>query len=112
MDLVSFVMKACQVPVSEPDSRGELPLHWAVRSGRLEVVSLLVERYGCKINTYVPKRVNTPYDMAKAAGHKKLAEYIKNKGGLTTKKMEKKREEELAKDIPRHLESALAINGL
>lgn len=110
-DLVSFIIRVCQVPVDESDRRGELPLHWAVRHGRTEVVSLLIERFGCDVNSYISKKVSTPYDMAKSAGHKKLAEYIKSVGGITSKKMDKKREEELANNVPKHLESVLAKNG-
>jgi ankyrin repeat protein len=110
-DLVSFIIKVCQVPVDDVDCRGESPLHWAARQGKLEVVTLLIERYRCDVNPYVTKKLGTPYDVAKSAGHKRLAEYIKHNGGLTAKKMDKKREEELADQVPRHLESALAKNG-
>jgi hypothetical protein len=63
------------------------------------------------VNLYVTKKLGTPYDLAKSAGHKRLAEYIKNNGGLTAKKMDKKRDEELPDQVPKHLESALAKNG-
>ncbi|KAI8096140.1 ankyrin repeat-containing domain protein [Thamnidium elegans] len=110
-DLVCFVVRVCQVPVNEADFKGEIPLHWAARSGRIEIVSLLVEQYGSNVNAYVSKKVGTPYDLAKSAGHKKLADYLKNAGGLTAKKMDKKREEELSSTVPKHLESILTKNG-
>lgn len=110
-DLVSFMIKVCLIPIDEQDRKGETALHWATRSGRLEVVTLLIERYGCDVNTYVSKKVSTPYDLAKSAGHKRVAEYLKNNGGITSKKMDKRREEDLANQVPQHLESALAKNG-
>lgn len=99
------------MPPNEKDRRGESPLHWATRSGRFEVVTLLIERFGCDVNSYISKKVSTPYDMAKSAGHKKIAEYLKNAGGITSKKMDKKRDEELSKTVPKHLESVLTKNG-
>ncbi|KAL9555856.1 hypothetical protein PS6_002640 [Mucor atramentarius] len=110
-DLVSFMIKVCLIPIDEQDRKGETALHWATRSGRLEVVTLLIERYGCDVNSYVSKKVSTPYDLAKSAGHKRVAEYLKNNGGITSKKMDKRREEDLANQVPQHLESALAKNG-
>ncbi|KAI8384319.1 ankyrin repeat-containing domain protein [Radiomyces spectabilis] len=110
-DLVSFLARSCQIPVNQPDQRGELPIHWAARHGRLEVVTLLIERCGCDCNAYVPRKVPTPLDLAKAGGHKRLVDYIKGAGGLTAKKLDKRREEELAKEVPEHLESTLAKNG-
>lgn len=83
-------------------------MHWAARHGRLEVVTLLVERCGCDFNAYVPRKVGTPLDLAKANGHKRLVDYLKGLGALTAKKVDKRREEELAKG---HLESTLAKNG-
>jgi ankyrin repeat protein len=97
--------------MDEPDKRGELPIHWAVKNGRIDVVTLLIERYGCDVNSYTTKKVPTPYDMAKSAGYKKLAEYLKSMGGINSKKMDKKREEELSNQVPKHLESVLAKNG-
>lgn len=94
------------------DIRAETPLHWASRYGQLEVASLLIERFGCDYNSYVPRKVGTPYDLAKAGGHKRLMEYYKKIGALTSKKMDKKKEEELARNVPVHLESALSKNGL
>ncbi|KAI9300482.1 ankyrin repeat-containing domain protein, partial [Cunninghamella echinulata] len=71
-DLVSFLARSCEIPVNQPDHRGELPLHWAARNGRLEVVTLLVERCGCDFNAFVYRKVGTPLDLAKSGGHKKL----------------------------------------
>ncbi|GAN06060.1 ankyrin repeat [Mucor ambiguus] len=110
-DLVSFMIKVCLIPTDEQDCKGETALHWATRSGRLEVVTLLIERYGCDVNSYVSKKVSTPYDLAKSAGHKRVAEYLKSSGGITSKKMDKRREEDLTNQVPQHLESALAKNG-
>ncbi|ORE08817.1 ankyrin [Rhizopus microsporus var. microsporus] len=111
-DLVAFLVQTCQLPVEQADTRGETPLHWASRYGHLEVASLLIERCGCDFNSYVPRKVITPLDLAKAGNHKRLMEYYKKIGALTTKKMDKKREEELEKEVPIHLESALSRNGL
>lgn len=110
-DIVSFLIKVCQISGSDTDHKGETPLHWAARHGHLEVVTLLVEIFRCNINAYVSKKVGTPYDFAKSAGHKKVAEYLKNNGGITAKKMDKRKEELLAQQVPYHLESALAKNG-
>lgn len=107
-DLVTFFSRSCQVPVTQADARGELPIHWAARHGRLEVVTLLIERFGCDPNAYIHKKVGTPVDYAKAGGHKRLVEYLKGVGGLSAKKMDKKRGEE----VPTHLTSTLARNGL
>ncbi|KAI8148806.1 ankyrin repeat-containing domain protein [Fennellomyces sp. T-0311] len=111
-DLVSFLARSCQIPVNQPDHRGELPLHWAARHGRLEVVTLLVERCGCDFNAYVPRKVGTPLDLAKAGGQRRLVDYLKGLGAMTGKKMDKRREEELTREVPKHLESTLARNGL
>ncbi|ORZ21231.1 ankyrin repeat-containing domain protein [Absidia repens] len=111
-DLVSFLARSCEIPVNQEDHRGELPLHWAARHGRLEVVTLLVERCGCDCNTYVPRKVGTPLDLARAGGHRRLVDYLKGLGAMSGKKMDKRREEEMAKEVPVHLESTLASNGL
>ncbi|KAF7730964.1 hypothetical protein EC973_001010 [Apophysomyces ossiformis] len=110
-DLVSFLVRSCQIPVNQSDSRQEMPLHWAARHGRLEVVTLLVERFGCDVNSYVPRKVGTPLDFAKAGSHKRLVDYLKGVGALSAKKMDKRREEDLAKQVPGHLESTLSKNG-
>ncbi|KAI9478511.1 MAG: ankyrin repeat-containing domain protein [Benjaminiella poitrasii] len=110
-ELVSYIIKICQVPVNEADRRGELPIHWAARCGRLEVVALLIERYGSNINPYVTKKVGTPYDIAKASGYKRLVEYLKQHGGVAAKKMEKRKEDDLIHQVPKHLENVLSKNG-
>ncbi|KAG0173370.1 hypothetical protein DFQ30_008108 [Apophysomyces sp. BC1015] len=110
-DLVSFFIRSCQIPVNQSDSRQELPLHWAARHGRLEVVTLLIERFGCDVNSYVPRKVGTPLDLAKTGSHKRLVDYLKGLGALSAKKMDKRREEDLAKQVPGHLESTLCRNG-
>lgn len=110
-ELVSFVIEVCKVPANEKDRRGESPLHWATRSGKFEVVILLIERFGCDVNSYVTRKVGTPFDLAKSAGHKKMAEYLKGAGGITGKKMDKKRDEELSNTVPKHLEAVLTKNG-
>lgn len=110
-ELVAFVIEVCQVAANEKDYRGESPLHWATKSGRFEVVTLLIERFGCDVNSYVSKKVGTPYDVAKSGGYKKIAEYLKSIGGVTAKKMDKKRDEDLSNTVPKHLEAVLAKNG-
>ncbi|KAG0173145.1 hypothetical protein DFQ28_009403 [Apophysomyces sp. BC1034] len=111
-DLVSYLARSCQIPVNQVDDNEELPLHWAARHGRLEVVTLLVERCGCDFNAYVPRKVGTPLDLAKAGGQKRLVDYLKSLGALSAKKMDRRREAEMAKEVPVHLQSALARNGL
>ncbi|KAI7903012.1 ankyrin repeat-containing domain protein [Cokeromyces recurvatus] len=110
-ELVSYAIKVCQVPVNKADHRGELPIHWATRHGKLEVVSLLIERYGSYINPYVNKKVGTPYDIAKSLGHKRLVTYLKQHGGMAAKKMDKHKEEDLVQQVPKHLEHVLSKNG-
>lgn len=110
-ELVAYLAQTCQVPFVQ-DIRGETALHWASRQGHVEVASLLIERCGCDFNAYIPRKVNTPLDFAKAGNHKRLLDYYKKIGALTTKKMEKKREEEEQEKVPVHLESALSKNGL
>jgi hypothetical protein len=51
-------------------------------------------------------------DLARAGGHRRLVDYLKGLGAMSTKKMEKRREEEMAKEVPVHLESTLTRNGL
>ncbi|KAI8391387.1 ankyrin repeat-containing domain protein [Radiomyces spectabilis] len=111
-DLVSLLARSCQIPVNQADHKEELPLHWAAKHGRLEVVTLLIERFNCDCNAYVSRKVGTPLDFAKSNGHKRLVDYLKGIGALTAKKMDKKMEEELSKQVPRHLESTLLKNGL
>lgn len=71
-----------------------------------------MERCGCNRNAYVPRKVGTPLDLARAGGHRRLVDYLKGSGALSSKKMEKKREEEKSKDVPVHMQSILAMNGL
>lgn len=106
---MSFLARSCQIPVNQPDHRGELPLHWAARHGRLEVVTLLVERCGCDVNAYVPRKVGTPLDLAKAGSQRRLVDYLKGLGALTGKKMDRRREEE--NENEGHLENKFAKNG-
>ncbi|KAG0862959.1 hypothetical protein G6F15_013398 [Rhizopus arrhizus] len=106
-DLVAYIIRTCQLSVDTLDNRSETPLHWAARAGQLEVVKLLVEKYKSEVNAYLTKKVGTPYDLAKSAGNKKVVDYLKQMGGMTSKKMDKKKEEE----VPKHLESALTRNG-
>ncbi|OBZ86371.1 Ankyrin-3 [Choanephora cucurbitarum] len=111
-DLVSYLIKTCQLQANQADQRGETPLHWATRQGHLEVASLLVERCGCDFNAYVPRKLGTPYDVAKAHGHKRLVEYFKKLGALSAKKMDKKREDMGDPPASGQLEFALTKNGL
>ncbi|ORZ11107.1 ankyrin repeat-containing domain protein [Absidia repens] len=111
-DLVSLVARVYQVPVLQADYQGELPLHWAVRNGRLEVATLLIERFGVDCNAYVPRKVGTSLDLAKSAGHKRLVDYLKGIGALTAKKMDKRREEESSRKDPGQFESTLLKHGL
>lgn len=111
-DLVSFLARSCQIPVNQPDHRGELPLHWAAKHGRLEVVTLLIERCGCDMNIYVPRKVGTPMDLAKNNNHRRLMDYLKGLGALTAKKLEKRREDEAGDNgKPEVLENRLEKNG-
>lgn len=110
-ELVSYIAQSCQLSTNRPDDRGENPIHWAVRRNFIEITSLLIEKFGADVNAYVTKKIPTPYDLAKSLGHKKLADYLKSKGGLASKKMDKRREEEMVKEVPRHLENVLAKNG-
>lgn len=114
VELVTFLVRSCHIAVTQADRRGEQPIHWAARAGRLEIVALLIERFGCDVNAYISKRVPTPLEVAKAAGHKRAVEYLKSHGGLSSKKVDKKREEErIKKSSPTlHLQSTLAMNGL
>ncbi|KAI9299936.1 ankyrin repeat-containing domain protein [Cunninghamella echinulata] len=111
-DLVSLLARQCQIPVLQADYQEELPLHWAVRQGRLEVVTLLIERFGVDCNAYIPKKVPSPLDIAKSCGHKRLVDYLKGIGALSSKKLDRRREEELSKQVPDHFASTLAKHGL
>lgn len=114
VELVTFLVRSCHIAVTHADRRGEQPIHWAARAGRLEIVALLIERFGCDVNAYISKHVPTPLEVAKSAGHKRVVEYLKSHGGLSSKKVDKKREEErIKKSSPTlHLQSTLAMNGL
>ncbi|KAI9321617.1 hypothetical protein BX666DRAFT_1874824 [Dichotomocladium elegans] len=102
----------CHIPIDQQDHKGEQPIHWAARAGRLEVVALLVERFNANYNAYLPKRVPTPIEIAKSNGHKRLVDYLKGLGALTTKKLDKSRKEEEKKSKSSRLENALHRNGL
>ncbi len=66
------------------------PLHYAVKNGRIEIVKMLVEKYGADINAqyeYEYKRTNapntfdyTPLHLAIANGRKDIVTYLLNKG--------------------------------
>ncbi|KAI8993727.1 ankyrin repeat-containing domain protein [Pilobolus umbonatus] len=111
-EIVGFIIRVCGVSPHDSDNKGELPIHWATRKGHVEVVLSLVERFNSDINSYISKKVPTPYDLAKSNGHKRLAELIKSRGGLAAKKLDKRREDEMANQVPSHLEAALSKNGL
>lgn len=109
-DLVGFLVRSCRIPPTQETHRGEQPIHWAARAGRLEVVSLLIERFHCDHNAYVTKRVPSPLDIAKTGGHKRLVDYLKGLGALSSKKLDKKHKNDKSKKAT--VESALARNGL
>ncbi|OAD71122.1 hypothetical protein PHYBLDRAFT_182129 [Phycomyces blakesleeanus NRRL 1555(-)] len=110
--IVTYLIKSCHIPPNQPSQKDEIALHWAARSGRLEVVTLLVERCGSNVNAYVPRKLGTSLDLAKAGNHKRVVDYLKGAGAVGAKKMDKRREEELAKEVPGHLAARLAKNGL
>ena len=108
-EIVSFLVRSCQIPINQADRHGELPLHWAARKGRLEVMSLLIEEFGNDCNAYVSRKVGTPLDIAKAGGHKRLVEYLKGREALTAKKLDKRRADAQAKkDEPKCIEDMLS----
>lgn len=104
-DLLSFLIQTCQLSVDLADMKGETALHWASRAGQLESASFLIERCGADFNSYVTK---TPFDLAKQGNHKRLLDYYKKIGALSSKKLIKKKQEE----VPVHLHSTLSKNGL
>ncbi|KAI7865677.1 ankyrin repeat-containing domain protein [Spinellus fusiger] len=109
--LVSYLIGGCGVPVHQESYAGELPLHWAARHGRLEVVCLFVEKYGCNVNAHVPRKLGTPFDLAKAGHHKRVVDYLKSVGGVAAKKVGKKEEISVGK-APKYFEVRLMKNGL
>jgi ankyrin repeat protein len=71
------------------DHKGETPLHYAVRHRKYKAVAALVGNLGADPNPYIHKQVPTPYELAKAGNLKTIAEYLRQRGGKTTKEMEK-----------------------
>ncbi|RUP43381.1 hypothetical protein BC936DRAFT_137262 [Jimgerdemannia flammicorona] len=63
------------------DSAGETCFHYAVKKGKFDVVKVLVEEFRADPNICVNKKVGTPVDAAKKAGHKKIEEYLRSAGG-------------------------------
>lgn len=72
------------------DSKGETPLHYAIRHRQLQVVTTLI-RLGADPNVCILKKTPTPLDLAKSKGYKLVVDYLKQVGGKTTKEIEKRR---------------------
>jgi Ankyrin repeats (3 copies) len=110
--ILLYLLQECRAEVIVYDVNYETPLHYAARRGKVEVMSMLIEQFHVDPNIYVPRKVGTPLDAAKTSGQKKALEYLKSRGATNAKKLDKKREEELAKEKPAHLEATLLKNGL
>ncbi|KAI8575171.1 hypothetical protein K450DRAFT_263025 [Umbelopsis ramanniana AG] len=110
--ILLYLLQECRAEVIVYDVNYETPLHYAARRGKVEVMSMLIEQFHVDPNIYVPRKVGTPLDAAKTSGQKKAVEYLKSRGATNAKKLDKKREEELAKEKPAHLEATLLKNGL
>jgi ankyrin repeat protein len=110
--ILLYLLQECRAEIIVYDINFETPLHYAARRGKMEITSMLIEQFHVDPNIYVPRKVGTPLDAAKTSGQKKVVEYLKSRGGINAKKLDKKREEELAKEKPAHLEATLLRNGL
>ncbi|KAG2181462.1 hypothetical protein INT44_008275 [Umbelopsis vinacea] len=110
--ILLYLLQECRAELIVYDVNYETPLHYAARRGKVEVMSMLIEQFHVDPNIYVPRKVGTPLDAAKTSGQKKAVEYLKSRGATNAKKLDKKREEELAKEKPAHLEATLLKNGL
>jgi len=74
-----FGMDAIEAPEDTKLNFGEVPLHWAARNGNLRMVRMLMA-HGADVNaTDIEGR--TPLRMALHAGHKEVAEFLRQHGG-------------------------------
>ncbi|CAO3700379.1 unnamed protein product [Rhizopus stolonifer] len=87
--LITLIVKECPVKLDVQDNKGETPLHYAVRNRRLKVAAKLIE-LGAYPNSYIPKQVPTPLDLAKAGGLEAIVYHLKQFGAKTTKEMGRK----------------------
>ncbi|KAG1193206.1 hypothetical protein G6F35_013532 [Rhizopus arrhizus] len=87
--LITLINKHCPAKLDIKDNKGETPLHYAVRNRKLKAVTKLIE-LGAYPNSYVPKLVPTPLDIAKAGGLVAIAEYLKQFGAKTSKDIGRK----------------------
>ncbi|KAG1453077.1 hypothetical protein G6F56_007661 [Rhizopus delemar] len=86
---ITLIVKECSVKLDVQDNKGETPLHYAVRNRRLKAVAKLIE-LGAYPNSYIPKQVPTPLDLAKAGGLEAIVYHLKQFGAKTTKEMGRK----------------------
>ncbi|KAI8876736.1 ankyrin [Backusella circina FSU 941] len=87
--LIELFIKGWDAQCDPRDSKGETPLHYAVRHRKSKVIMKLVGDLGADPNPYVFKQVPTPLELAKSGGLKTISEYLKQKGGKTSKEIEK-----------------------
>ncbi|KAG1637594.1 hypothetical protein G6F44_009241 [Rhizopus delemar] len=87
--LITLINKHCPAKLDIKDNKGETPLHYAVRNRKLKAVTKLIE-LGAYPNSYVPKLVPTPLDIAKAGGLVSIAECLKRFGAKTSKDIGRK----------------------
>ena len=64
--------------IDSTDKLGWTPLHWAARSGQVEVVRMLIDS-GADVN-YADEKAGTPLHMAVYSGHGDVAELLIAKG--------------------------------
>ncbi|KAI8093026.1 ankyrin repeat-containing domain protein [Halteromyces radiatus] len=71
------------------DYKGETPLHYAIRNRQAKAVATLVGELAAYLNPYVLKKVQTPLDLAKSGGLRRIVDYLRKAGAKTVKEMEK-----------------------